>query len=88
MTDGVPPLFWEAFAAHALLAKTTVTVFPRVVDAVDSREAEPDIGKIAAGGAAVRESLLSCPLVSLILKTAVTVHAYRPKLVPFLRLSL
>ena len=57
--------------------RTTVTVLPRIPDAVPSEEAMPfkAIGKILAGGpAAVRVTLLSCVAVALILKTAVTVH--------------
>lgn len=83
---GLPAVFDAQ--AGAGLAKTTVTVLPRVPEAVESKEAEPPMGKTANGGDDVRETLFSSPAVALTLKTAVTLHAYKPKNVPFFLASL
>jgi hypothetical protein len=86
-TETWPPRFpCLAPEAQAGLANTTVTVFARVPEAVDSNEAVPLTGNTETGGDAVRDNLLSCPAVALILNTAVTVQAYKPKKVP-LRLA-
>jgi hypothetical protein len=59
---------------HGFVAKTTVTVFPLVPEAVESKDAVPLKGRTATGGVAARDNLFSCPAVALTLNTAVTVQ--------------